>query len=528
MPRRKNTVGVTRTPVKDPKAKSVPKAAARAAAAAPVNVDARSAQAEHTSPQAASGAAVDTKAVEATARGNVEPSAEVTANGTAMRRSAVAAGPALERIPLQLIEPHPRNPRLAFDENVLNAMVAQMQKRGAFDPAHALKVRQKPSGRYEIIWGHQRFEAARRAGLAEIFAFIVEMSDAEALLQLAVGNVQEPLSRLEIAIHSLSVEPAQGKEGAGIAKYARDIGLQASNLRRYRKGGSVFLAVQPELGTSDNFIRGCRGCAEQLAIIHGADRIHWVALVSWLIAGDRTMGQTQEKVRPYLPAGEDAGGGAEERAPDGAGHGNDDVSGGASKPARVTEVEGAAPPPVESNGQGEVAPQQPPATETATGDTRQNGGQVESVSHARDDRPERAEAVFRAHWDGLVELHRVFGSVNEKILRRALMSWVARLGRDYVTPDDIINHLAEQQTLATRLSEVERQCAELRAHTPRGHHHVVDAMIAAASRLRESGRELRSAHVSAVEARFSNVRTKLANAQTPIEFGVRFAGKGIA
>lgn len=77
------------------------------------------------------------------------------------------------------------------------------------------------------------------------------MSDEEARERLGFGNTQGELSHLEIAVHSLMLIPngAPGKKGAGIASYAKKMGLQASNLSLYRKAALVFIKVR-NAGTS--------------------------------------------------------------------------------------------------------------------------------------------------------------------------------------------------------------------------------------------------------------------------------------
>jgi hypothetical protein len=207
------------------------------------------------------------------------------------------------KIPLALLDRHPKNPRLAFHDAMMGAMVAQMQARGSFDPAHAITVRTKPDGRFEIVHGHTRGESATRAGLDHIWAFVVDMGDEEAFLELALGNAQDPLSHLELALHSLdAASAAPGQPGLGLADYARRVGLQASNLSRYRNGAEVYRAVRAELATSDNFIRGCRDKAEQLASIAAAPRAEWVALVTWLVAvPHRTNAQVKAHVAEIAP-----------------------------------------------------------------------------------------------------------------------------------------------------------------------------------------------------------------------------------
>jgi hypothetical protein len=44
-------------------------------------------------------------------------------------------------IPLEKLNPHPDNPRLVTRQDVVDGIVAQIEREGGFDPAHVLIVR---------------------------------------------------------------------------------------------------------------------------------------------------------------------------------------------------------------------------------------------------------------------------------------------------------------------------------------------------------------------------------------------------
>src|SRR5271157_265435 len=101
----------------------------------------------------------------------------------------------IEYRPISKLEPHPQNPRFFLRENVIAAIAAQIKERG-YQEYHWLRVRKLPSGNYQIISGHQRFEAAKQAKVDEIPCFIMEMDDDEAFRQLLLSNVQSDLAPL--------------------------------------------------------------------------------------------------------------------------------------------------------------------------------------------------------------------------------------------------------------------------------------------------------------------------------------------
>lgn len=74
--------------------------------------------------------------------------------------------------------------------------IAQQIKAGGFDASHAITVRPS-NGHYEIISGHNRVEAASRTEHRKVPAWIREMDDEEAFMQLVLTNAQGELSPLE-------------------------------------------------------------------------------------------------------------------------------------------------------------------------------------------------------------------------------------------------------------------------------------------------------------------------------------------
>ena len=66
-------------------------------------------------------------------------------------------------IEIARLHPHPHNPRLDKGKETLARLTALMKERG-FDEAHAIIVRPLSGGGYQIVSGHRRVEAAKRAG----------------------------------------------------------------------------------------------------------------------------------------------------------------------------------------------------------------------------------------------------------------------------------------------------------------------------------------------------------------------------
>ncbi|NMG37986.1 ParB/RepB/Spo0J family partition protein [Chelativorans sp. ZYF759] len=93
------------------------------------------------------------------------------------------------RLPVELIDPNPRNPRRAFAEEDLTDLTQSIREHGIVQPV-VVRPSSKGDGRHEIIAGERRWRAAQRAGLAEVPVIIRDVSDRVALELAIVENVQ--------------------------------------------------------------------------------------------------------------------------------------------------------------------------------------------------------------------------------------------------------------------------------------------------------------------------------------------------
>lgn len=73
------------------------------------------------------------------------------------------------RIPVDMIEPNPFQPRSAFDEEALQELAASIRTLGLIQP---VTVRRITDDRYQIISGERRYKACRLAGMSTIPAYI--------------------------------------------------------------------------------------------------------------------------------------------------------------------------------------------------------------------------------------------------------------------------------------------------------------------------------------------------------------------
>ena len=140
------------------------------------------------------------------------------------------------RIPVDLIEPNPFQPRKSFDAEALEVLAESIRTFGLIQP---LTVRAKSNGKYQIISGERRYRAARLAGLEMVPAYIRDASDQGMLEMAIVENIQrENLDPIEVAMSyqrlidecNLTQEKMAervGKKRASVTNYLRLLKLPA-------------------------------------------------------------------------------------------------------------------------------------------------------------------------------------------------------------------------------------------------------------------------------------------------------------
>jgi ParB family transcriptional regulator, chromosome partitioning protein len=103
----------------------------------------------------------------------------------------------LREIPVDLIDPNPRQPRRSFDEVKLGELAESIRTRGVLQP---IVVRPLAGGRYELVAGERRLRAARIAELDLIPAMLRQADDWERLdLALAENMARQNLNAVEEA-----------------------------------------------------------------------------------------------------------------------------------------------------------------------------------------------------------------------------------------------------------------------------------------------------------------------------------------
>ena len=140
------------------------------------------------------------------------------------------------RIPVDMIEPNPFQPRMSFDQDALEELADSIKTLGLIQP---ITVRRREGNRYQITSGERRFRACRLAGMDMIPAYIRDANDQGMLEMAIVENIQrENLDPIEVAmsyqrlIEECNLTQEQmavrvGKKRASVTNYLRLLKLPA-------------------------------------------------------------------------------------------------------------------------------------------------------------------------------------------------------------------------------------------------------------------------------------------------------------
>lgn len=141
-------------------------------------------------------------------------------------------------IRLDLIQPSPHPIRSNWDEDKMQELTDSIKEQGLIVP---IKVRPTDNEHFEIVYGHRRAEACRRAGLDSIEALIEGVDDTRALIQALIENVQrEDMEPMDLA-HSIKI--LQNKTGWS----ARELGRRGIIHERSATRFLALLTVPPEV-----------------------------------------------------------------------------------------------------------------------------------------------------------------------------------------------------------------------------------------------------------------------------------------
>lgn len=147
---------------------------------------------------------------------------------------ADAAGPELERLPVEELRPNPFQPRQAIDGEALEGLVQSIQENGLLQP---IVVRASQQGGWEIVAGERRWRAVRQLDWTHVPVLKRDVDDHTMLVMALIENLQrEDLNPLdeahayqrlldEFGLTRSQVAERVGRDRSTIANTIRLLGL---------------------------------------------------------------------------------------------------------------------------------------------------------------------------------------------------------------------------------------------------------------------------------------------------------------
>ena len=163
-------------------------------------------------------------------------------------------------VDLDLLEPNQDQPRTDLDEVKLDELAQSIKSSGVIQP---VLVRQRSTGKYEIVAGERRWRAAQRAGLMKVPVLVRDVPDEKRLELALIENIQRenlnPIDegkayrRLADELHLTQEEVAElvGKDRATVANYQRLLTLPSEVQREVSSGALSMGHARALIGLAD-------------------------------------------------------------------------------------------------------------------------------------------------------------------------------------------------------------------------------------------------------------------------------------
>ncbi|WP_027355961.1 ParB/RepB/Spo0J family partition protein [Desulfofundulus thermocisternus] len=209
----------------------------------------------------------------------------------------------LQEIRVEDVQPNPRQPRQALDQDKIQELALSIKEHGVVQP---IVVRPVAGGRYEIIAGERRWRACRILGLKYIPAIIKDYGDLEASAVSLIENVQrEDLNPLE--------------EASAYRRLIDEFGLSQEEIARLVAKSRPFitntlrlLSLPPEV--QDMLSSGVITAGHARAILSLDDAAKQIAAAREVVAHGLNVRETEELVRRFINESSDDGASVKEKS----------------------------------------------------------------------------------------------------------------------------------------------------------------------------------------------------------------------
>lgn len=188
------------------------------------------------------------------------------------------------QLPVDAIKPSPYQTRTEFDEMELRELAQSIKEFGVIQP---IVVRNTPGG-YELVAGERRVRASRVAGMGEVPAIIVDMTDEKAAAVTLIENVQRTsLNYLEEAeAYQLLISEFGFKQEELARRVGKSQSTIANKLRLLKLDPEIRQALKPEI-ISERHAR---------ALLHLESKAAQMEVIKQIMERELTVKATEELV----------------------------------------------------------------------------------------------------------------------------------------------------------------------------------------------------------------------------------------
>ncbi len=187
---------------------------------------------------------------------------------------------------LSQIDPTLGQPRKHFDQEALAQLADSIAAHGVLQP---ILVREVGPERYQIVAGERRWRASKLAGLSEIPAIIVEMTEREAAEVALIENIQrEDLNPIEEA---LGYETLKNEYGLTQEEISAKVGKSRSAI-----ANTLRLLALPE-GVRDLLIKGKLSEGHARALLGLRTETLMLPLAEKIMIADLSVRDAENEVR---------------------------------------------------------------------------------------------------------------------------------------------------------------------------------------------------------------------------------------
>lgn len=216
----------------------------------------------------------------------------------------VAKAPAFDWLPVDKLQPHPRNPRVGRPDR-LDAIIESMRADGYRHEKPMLVRPLLDEGGYQIIGGHSRHAAAQAVGLEKVLCVIEPMDDESAILRIAQDNINDPLPWYSICLYVFQNAVKDSKTGLSrtrlvMAATGKEAGTAAMDGKRRGDAGEVIDSLLKESNDIVRLLDPDKNRTYHLVEIHQAPRDHWPLLAGLLAELDWSVKDTKAAVERVM------------------------------------------------------------------------------------------------------------------------------------------------------------------------------------------------------------------------------------